>query len=243
MARSTGFGTAISTISLTPGSPAPTSSPTSVRDTTGATGEGSVVVQVDTGTARRGEPAARRSTISSSIRVPVSGSRWRICWPTTRSRKARTLTVVAVSEPGPKRRCRAVWRTGSRTRRRAGAAFADTDHDLAYLVVDPDGHVARGDDPDPDPGRRRHQPAAGGPGRRDVDEPCDTAVQVSPLGNDFDPDGDGVHRRRGARPGPRHDHHRFGTGLQLHPRRRVLRHRHGHLRAPRRPRPGGHGAG
>ena len=72
----------------------------------------------------------------------------------------------------------------------SGASFVNQDHDLAYLVVDPDGHVARET-------IRIRVLAAGDTnrppvGRRDVAlTDRGTGVLVAPVDNDFDPDGDG----------------------------------------------------
>ncbi len=62
--------------------------------------------------------------------------------------------MVAVSQPSTDGVLTGTVAGGFTYSPSGGASFVGTDHELAYLVVDPDGHVARGDDPDPDPGRR-----------------------------------------------------------------------------------------
>ena len=103
--------------------------------------------------------------------------------------QGQTLTVAAVSQPSTDGTLTGNLATGFTYTPSSEPRFVNTDHDLAYLVVDPDGHVAReliririlaADD-------TNRAPVAA----NDVAlTNAATTVQVITSGNDFDPDGD-----------------------------------------------------
>ena len=137
-----------------------------LRDsTTGATAEGSVVVRVDAGVAGDQTPnpgidyfvVYQGSSVGFTVADLLANDRDPQGQLLTRGGGvgAGSNDGDAVGHLGGRVHVHAEWRA-----RRSSTP----DHELAYLVVDPDGHVDQRDDPDPDPGRRRHQPAAGGPG-------------------------------------------------------------------------------
>ena len=100
------------------------------------------------------------------------------------------MTVAAVSQPSTDGTLTGNLATGFTYTPSSEPRFVNTDHDLAYLVVDPDGHVAReliririlaADDTNRPPVAAQ---------RRGADRTQATTVQVITSGNDFDPDGD-----------------------------------------------------
>jgi hypothetical protein len=113
-----------------------------VEDSTGATAEGAVVVQVDTSDGGEGTPtpAADFLVVCQGSNVGFSVADLLI---NDRDPQDQPLTVVAVSEPGAEATLTGTLADGFTYTPSGGAGFVNTDHQLAYLVVDPDGHVAR----------------------------------------------------------------------------------------------------
>ena len=115
-----------------------------LRDGHGLVSSGRVTVQVDTGAAGPQTPRPGHRLFRGVSGVAVSGSRWRICWSTTASPQGQPMTVVAVSQPPTDGVLTGTC--GGRVHVHAvggAASFVGQDFDLAYLVVDPDGHVAQ----------------------------------------------------------------------------------------------------
>ena len=159
-----------------------------VRDGTESTGEGSVVVRVDTGLAGDQTPnpfidyfvVRQGSTVGFSVGDLLANDN---------EPQGQPMTVLAISEPGREATLAGSIEGGFTYTPGGEASFVGHDFDLAYLVVDPDGHVAQET-------IRIRILAAGDTNRppvaRDdvVRTDLNAAVQVTPLGNDFDPDDD-----------------------------------------------------
>ncbi len=160
-----------------------------LRDSHGLLAIGQVTVWVDTGASADHNPRADVDYFvvsqGSSVGFTVAD-----LLANDRDPQGQQLSVIAVSQPSTDGVLTGTLAGGFTYSPSGEAGFAGTDHDLAYLVVDPDGHVARetiririlaADD--------TNRPPV--PGADVTLTNLGTAVQVLPLGNDFDPDGDG----------------------------------------------------
>ena len=160
-----------------------------IEDTTGASDVGTVAVWVDSGVSGPESPDPGRDHLvvyqGSSIAFTAADLLVNDSDP-----QGQLLTVVAVSEPSNVGILTGSVTTGFVYTPNIDPTTVDTDNDLDYLVIDTDGHVSQ---------QRitvrilaatdtNRAPVA----RADVVRTDNGAqVFVSPLGNDYDPDGDG----------------------------------------------------
>ena len=200
-----------------------------IRDTHGLLGTGTVTVWVDSGAASGQMPDP---AIDYFVAFQGSPLRFAVAdlLVNDNEPQGQALSVVEVSQPSTNGELTGSVAAGFTYTPASGASFVNQDHDLAYLLVDPDGHVARET-------IRIRVLAAGDTNRPPVAVP-DTAsssgagVLVAPVDNDFDPDGDGFFVASVLDPAHgRVTNHQNNT-FTYTPDAEVLRHRHRHLRHP-----------
>ena len=207
-----------------------------IRDSHGLIARGHVTVYVDTGT----QSSAQSPDLGRDYLVVYQGSSTTFTAAdlliNDSDPQGQTLTVVAVSEPSNVGTLTGTVTTGFVYTPNVDPTTVNTDHDLEYLVIDTDGHVtqqtitvrilAAGD--------TNQAPVA----RADVDRTNNgVSVQVLPLGNDYDPDGDSFSIVSVDNPAHGNITSFFSNGFYYLPDHRLLRHRHHHLHHPRLPRP------
>ena len=209
-----------STTRPTPGSPVSRPSPTPSATATASSAPVPATVEADTGTGADPTPRFRRIDYlvvyqGSSVALTPP-----ICCPTTRDPQGQTLTVVAVSDPSNGGLLFGTLATGSPSPLERPAVRQHRPQ-INYLVTDTDGHVPReivtirilaaGDtNQAPVTVRTPHRPTG-------------DSVSCSRRANDFDPDGDGF-ERVGVDPPRTAITSQLLELVQLHARRRVLRH-------------------